>query len=81
MTPPCSIRLTPSAQALFPDIGDRSGVLLRVEGWAVVDWNGMQARLPVECLQASLATPAASRSPDSAAARPAAAQATARRSS
>lgn len=45
------IRLTPSARRLFPDIGDRTGVLLRVEGWAVGDWSGIQVRVPMSDLE------------------------------
>lgn len=53
MTPGQPVRLTPSARRLFPDIGDRTGLLLRVEGWAVTTWRGLDAetRIPLEHLE------------------------------
>lgn len=51
MTPNTAVRLTAQAALQFPDLAGRPGVLLRVEGWAVCDWNGMQVRLPVEALE------------------------------
>lgn len=42
------VRLTPSAQSRFPDIGTGGGVVLRIDGWVVVQWRGSdrESRVP-----------------------------------
>lgn len=37
------VRLTPEARANFPDIGARDGVVLRMDGYVVVQWRGSEA--------------------------------------
>lgn len=47
MIPGTPVRLTPIARILFPDIGPRPGVLVRVDGWACVRFGDREVRLPV----------------------------------
>lgn len=47
------VRLTEGGRARFPDIGARDGVVLRMDGWPVIRFRGMECetRLPPEMLE------------------------------
>lgn len=42
------VNLTAAAAARFPDIGTREGVVLRVDGWPVVKWRGLEMECRIE---------------------------------
>jgi hypothetical protein len=48
-----TVRLTPEAARLFPDLAERVGTVLRMDGWAVVKWKGLQGevRLPRDMIE------------------------------